>query len=65
MTNTSTSRTDNTATVKVIGPIRCHKCQLMCLDAAHYLLHLKHKCESKFYPDVLAFPSLVSAAGRR
>ncbi len=28
----------------VKGPIRCHKCQLVCRDAAHYL---SHKCESK------------------
>ncbi len=24
---------------KVKGPIRCHKCQLKCNDAAHYLSH--------------------------
>lgn len=24
---------------KVKGPIRCHKCQLMCRDGAHYLSH--------------------------
>ena len=23
----------------VRGPIRCHKCQLMCVDAEHYLSH--------------------------
>jgi hypothetical protein len=23
----------------VKGPIRCHKCQLMCIDAEHYLGH--------------------------
>jgi Zn finger protein HypA/HybF involved in hydrogenase expression len=28
---------------KVKGPIRCHKCQLMCRDAKHYL---GHKCGS-------------------
>jgi hypothetical protein len=27
---------------KVKGPIRCHKCQLKCRDAEHYL---NHKCE--------------------
>jgi Pyruvate/2-oxoacid:ferredoxin oxidoreductase delta subunit len=27
---------------KVKGPIRCHKCQLMCRDSGHYL---SHKCE--------------------
>jgi hypothetical protein len=27
---------------KVLGPIRCHKCQLKCRDAEHYL---SHKCE--------------------
>src|ERR1700724_392650 len=26
----------------VKGPIRCHKCQLRCIDAEHYL---EHKCE--------------------
>jgi hypothetical protein len=28
---------------KVKGPIRCHKCQLKCLDAEHYI---SHKCEA-------------------
>jgi hypothetical protein len=28
---------------KVKGPIRCHKCQLLCRDAEHYL---SHKCDS-------------------
>jgi hypothetical protein len=23
----------------VKGPIRCHNCQLMCVDAEHYLTH--------------------------
>jgi len=27
---------------QVKGPIRCHKCQLVCRDAA---LYLTHKCE--------------------
>ncbi len=35
---------------KVKGPIRCHKCQLKCVDAAHYL---SHNCEPK--------PSLLRA----
>lgn len=25
---------------KVKGPIRCHKCQLVCRDAEHYLNHI-------------------------
>ncbi len=29
---------------KVKGPIRCHKCQLKCRDADHYL---HHKCEPR------------------
>jgi hypothetical protein len=29
---------------KVKGPIRCHKCQLKCRDADHYL---RHKCEPR------------------
>jgi hypothetical protein len=32
---------------KVLGPIRCHKCQLKCRDAEHYL---NHKCVSRFRP---------------
>ncbi len=24
---------------KVKGPVRCHKCQLLCRDAEHYLNH--------------------------
>lgn len=32
---------------KVEGPIRCHKCQLMCRDAKHYLSHLSRECERK------------------
>jgi hypothetical protein len=34
----------NAKRVKAVvkGPIRCHKCQLMCIDAEHYL---SHKCE--------------------
>jgi hypothetical protein len=33
---------------KVKGPIRCHKCQLKCSDAEHYL---SHACEPKPSPD--------------
>jgi len=29
---------------KVKGPVRCHKCQLVCGNAEHYL---SHKCEPK------------------
>jgi hypothetical protein len=32
------------APFKVKGPIRCHKCQLKCRDADHYL---HHKCEPR------------------
>jgi hypothetical protein len=39
----------------VKGPIRCHKCQLKCRDAAHYL---SHKCYSKPASDCAAFPPL-------
>ena len=28
-----------TKTSKVKGTVRCHKCQLMCRDAEHYLSH--------------------------
>jgi hypothetical protein len=28
---------------KVVGPIRCHTCRLVCRDAEHYL---SHKCQS-------------------
>ena len=31
------------AASKVEGRVRCHKCRLICLNAAHYL---GHKCES-------------------
>ena len=36
------SRIANRVKAVVKGPIRCHKCQLMCIDAEHYL---GHKCE--------------------
>jgi hypothetical protein len=32
---------DTNAASKVKGPVRCHKCQLICVDAKHYL---SHKC---------------------
>jgi hypothetical protein len=32
------------AAPKVEGPIRCHRCRLMCRDAEHYLAH---QCEPK------------------
>src|SRR5438270_12715174 len=34
---------------QVKGPIRCHKCQLKCRDAPHYL---SHRCEPKLHSDV-------------
>jgi hypothetical protein len=43
---------------KVEGPIRCHKCQLMCRDAEHYLSHIGNKCGPKPPADSLAFHSL-------
>ena len=43
MTTPQSTRADKTP--KVEGPIRCHKCQLMCRDAEHYLRHLRNKCE--------------------
>ncbi len=47
-----TSRTPKHANIpsKVKGSIRCHKCQLKCRDAEHYL---SHKCE---LASVLALP---------
>ena len=33
----------------VKGPIRCHKCQLMCLDAEQYL---NHACQPREAPVV-------------
>jgi hypothetical protein len=40
---------------KVEGPIRCHKCQLMCRDAEHYLSHISNKCEFEPSSDSSAF----------
>lgn len=34
---------------KVEGPVRCHKCQLMCRDAEHYLSH-ECKASPSFIP---------------
>ena len=45
MTNLKLDHADETSKVK--GPIRCHKCQLMCRDAEHYLSHIRNKCEPK------------------
>jgi hypothetical protein len=46
---------------KVKGPIRCHKCQLKCRDAEHYL---SHKCEPASSPDCSAAPSFASLRNR-
>jgi hypothetical protein len=32
---------------KVKGPLRCHKCRMMCRDAEHYL---SHACKPKVSP---------------
>jgi hypothetical protein len=56
MTNSQPSRADKTS--KVIGPIRCHTCQLMCRDADHYL---SHECKPKPSGHSLAFHSLGTA----
>lgn len=40
---------------KVIGPIRCHKCQLKCRDAEHYL---SHKCEAAPDPECSPYPTI-------
>ena len=54
--------TDNTPPVriasrsKVKGPIRCHKCQLKCRDAEHYL---SHECNPAPAPDCSPFPGLT------
>jgi hypothetical protein len=53
MTNPQPTRADKTS--KVEGPIRCHKCQLMCRDAEHYLSHLSRKCEREPSSRFLAF----------
>jgi hypothetical protein len=50
------------AVSKVKGPIRCHKCQLMCRDAEHYL---GHTCNPRPISDSLAFSSLASASEHR
>jgi len=43
---------------KVKGPIRCHKCQLKCRDAEHYL---SHKCSPTGAADGGGFSSLLSS----
>ena len=53
MTNLKLDHADETSKVK--GPIRCHKCQLMCRDAEHYLSHLSRKCEREPSSRFLAF----------
>jgi hypothetical protein len=50
-------RNDANAVSTVKGPIRCHKCQLMCSDARHYL---SHTCKPKPSPECWAFLSLKS-----
>jgi len=40
---------------KVKGPIRCHKCQMKCRDAEHYL---SHKCEAAPAPECSPYPTL-------
>ena len=42
MTTFTNAQTRVATASKVKGPIRCHKCQLKCIDAEHYL---SHKCE--------------------
>lgn len=46
---------------KVKGPIRCHKCQMKCRDAEHYL---SHKCEAASPPECLPYPTLTSRIRR-
>lgn len=38
---------------KVKGPIRCHTCQLKCLDAEHYLSHI---CKPISSPSLTRLP---------
>ncbi len=38
---------------KVKGPIRCHTCQLKCLDAEHYLSHV---CKPISSPSLTRLP---------
>jgi hypothetical protein len=44
---------------KVEGPIRCHKCRLMCRDAEHYL---SHKCQSGF--ELASYDAAQNAPGK-
>jgi len=46
---------------KVKGPIRCHKCQLKCRDAEHYL---SHKCELASVPECSPYPTMASPRRR-
>jgi hypothetical protein len=48
---------DANSASKVKGPVRCHKCQLKCIDAHHYL---SHKCEPTRYSDFGAFGPPIS-----
>ena len=59
MTNLKLDHADETSKVK--GPIRCHKCQLMCRDAEHYL---SHKCEPKLSSACMVFPLPASREPR-
>jgi hypothetical protein len=46
-------RDDANSVSKVKGPIRCHKCQVICRDAKHYLSHqcgLNSSCGSSAFP---------------
>lgn len=43
---------------KVKGPIRCHKCQLKCRDAEHYL---SHECKPSPAPECAPFPTLETS----
>jgi hypothetical protein len=61
LTREETPKQANTRS-KVKGPIRCHKCQLKCRDAEHYL---SHKCEIPSAPKCLPYPVVASFNGRR
>lgn len=60
MTLISKIEQEHASTVsKVKGPIRCHKCQLKCRDAEHYL---NHKCEPGRSRECTPFSSMLSSA---
>jgi hypothetical protein len=63
MTPTTDSNLKPAANIpsKVKGPIRCHKCQLKCRDAEHYL---SHKCEAASAPECAPYPTLPSLSRR-